>query len=74
MTSPPQPWPRRQPGAGHHDDAGARFQLSKGLFKGASSADAVGMAFPGGKTLGDPAHVTLRFDDSFMKLAAAGKL
>lgn len=50
------------------------FSFSKGLFKGASSADAVGMAFPGGKTLGDPQHVTLRFDDSFMKLAADGKL
>lgn len=50
------------------------FSFSKGLFKGASSADAVGMAFPAGKTLGDPAHVTLRFDESFMKLAADGKL
>ncbi|WP_404482128.1 putative urea ABC transporter substrate-binding protein [Novosphingobium sp. BL-52-GroH] len=50
------------------------FSFSKGLFKGASSADAVGMSFPGGKTLGDPAHVTLRFDDSFMKMAADGKL
>lgn len=50
------------------------FSFSKGLFKGASSADAVGIAFPGGKTLGDPQRVTLRFDDSFMKLAAAGKL
>ncbi|WP_408589314.1 putative urea ABC transporter substrate-binding protein [Novosphingobium sp.] len=50
------------------------FSFSKGLFKGASSADAVGMSFPAGKTLGDPAHVTLRFDDSFMKLAADGKL
>ena len=50
------------------------FSFNQGLFKGASSADAVGMAFPGGKTLGDPAHVTLRFDDSFMKLAADGKL
>jgi len=50
------------------------FSFAKGLFKGANSADAVGMAFPGGKTLGDPAHVTLRFDDSFMKMAAAGKL
>ena len=50
------------------------FSFTKGLFKGASSADAVGMAFPGGKTLGDPQHVTLRFDDSFMKLAADGKL
>ncbi|MET0249755.1 MAG: putative urea ABC transporter substrate-binding protein [Sphingobium sp.] len=50
------------------------FSFSKGLFKGASSADAVGMAFPGGKTLGDPQRVTLRFDESFMKLAADGKL
>lgn len=50
------------------------FSFSKGLFKGASSADAVGMAFPGGKTLGDPQHVTLRFDASYMKLAADGKL
>lgn len=50
------------------------FSYSKGLFKGASSADAVGMAFPGGKTLGDPQHVTLRFDESFMKMAADGKL
>jgi NitT/TauT family transport system substrate-binding protein len=50
------------------------FSFSKGLFKGASSADAVGMSFPNGKTLGDPAHVTLRFDASFMQLAADGKL
>lgn len=50
------------------------FSFSKGLFKGAASADAVGIAFPGGKTLGDPQRVTLRFDDSFMKLAAEGKL
>lgn len=50
------------------------FSFSKGLFKGATSADAVGIAFPGAKTLGDPARVTLRFDDSFMKLAADGKL
>lgn len=50
------------------------FSFSKGLFKGATSADAIGMAFPGGKTLGDPKHVTLRFDDSYMKMAADGKL
>ena len=50
------------------------FSFSKGLFKGATSADAVGMAFPGGKTLGDPQHVTLRFDDSFMQMAADKKL
>jgi len=50
------------------------FSFNQGLFKGANSADAVGMAFPGGKTIGDPARVTLRFDESFMKLAAEGKL
>lgn len=50
------------------------FSFSKGLFKGAASADAVGIAFPGGKVLGDPARVTLRFDDAFMQLAADGKL
>ena len=51
------------------------FSYSKGLFgQGAKSADAVGMAFPGGKTLGDANHVTLRFDDSFMQMAADGKL
>jgi NitT/TauT family transport system substrate-binding protein len=50
------------------------FSFSKGLFKGAATADAVGMSFPGGKTLGDPQHVTLRFDESYMKLAADGKL
>lgn len=50
------------------------FSFARGLFKGAATADAVGIAFPGGKTLGDKNHVTLRFDDSFMKLAADGKI
>jgi NitT/TauT family transport system substrate-binding protein len=48
------------------------FSFERGLFKGAASADAVGIAFPGGRTLGDPARVTLRFDDSFMRGAAGG--
>ncbi len=50
------------------------FSFSRGLFKGAASADAVGMGFPGGKTLGDAARITLRFDDRYMKLAADGAL
>jgi NitT/TauT family transport system substrate-binding protein len=51
------------------------FSYSQGLFgQGAKSADAVGMSFPGGKTLGDAQHVTLRFDPSFMQMAADGKL
>jgi NitT/TauT family transport system substrate-binding protein len=51
------------------------FSFSKGLFgQGAKSADAVGMSFPGNKTLGDANHVTLRFDASYMQMAADGKL
>ncbi len=50
------------------------FSFSQGLFKGATSADAVGIGFPDGKTLGDPKRVTLRYDESFMKLAAEGGL
>ncbi len=51
------------------------FSFSQGLFgQGASSADAVGMSFPGGKTLGDTQNITLRFDPTFMQLAADGKL
>ncbi len=49
------------------------FSFSKGLFgPAARSADAVGIAFPGGKTLGDKANVKLRFDPSYMEQAAAG--
>jgi len=51
------------------------FSFAKGLFgTGAKSADAVGIALPGGKTIGDPKNVKLRFDPSFMEQAAAGKL
>lgn len=51
------------------------FSFSKGLFgPGATSADAVGMTFPGGRTLGDPNNVKLRFDATYMQLAADGKL
>ncbi len=51
------------------------FSFSKGLFgQGARSADAVGIGLPGGKTLGDPANVKLRFDPTFAEQAAAGKL
>jgi NitT/TauT family transport system substrate-binding protein len=51
------------------------FSYSQGLFgQGAKSADAVGMWFPGDKTLGDTSHITLRFDPTFMQMAADGKL
>jgi NitT/TauT family transport system substrate-binding protein len=44
------------------------------LGKGAKSADVVGMSFPGGKHLGSDKNLKLRFDASYMELAAAGKL
>jgi len=51
------------------------FSFSQGLFgQGAQSAEMVGMAFPGGRTLGDPDNITLRFDDTYMQMAADGKL
>lgn len=50
------------------------FSFSKGLFgQGAKSADAIGIGLPD-KTLGDAKNVKLRFDPTFMELAAAGKL
>ncbi|MBC7161975.1 MAG: ABC transporter substrate-binding protein [Immundisolibacter sp.] len=51
------------------------FSFAHGLLgEGARSADAVGIAFPGGKTLGDAGNVKLRFDDTYMKMAADGAL
>jgi NitT/TauT family transport system substrate-binding protein len=51
------------------------FSFAQGLFgQGARSADAVGMSFPGGRTLGDADNITLRFDETFMQMAADGEL
>lgn len=51
------------------------FSFEQGLFgQGARSADAVGMSFPGGETLGDADNVTLRFDTTYMQMAADGSL
>jgi NitT/TauT family transport system substrate-binding protein len=38
------------------------------------SKDAVGMEFPGGKSLGAKTNLKLRFDPSYMQMAADGKL
>ena len=58
-----------------HEDAERQFSFSKGLFgPAATSVDAIGIGFAGGKTLGDKANVKLRFDPSFMQMAADGKL
>jgi NitT/TauT family transport system substrate-binding protein len=52
-----------------------KFSFDHGLLgEGAKSADAVGIEFPGGKTLGNAKSVKMRFDASYMKMAADGTL
>lgn len=53
----------------------AKFLFDHGIFgQGATGPEAVAMSFPGGKVIGDPAKVKLRFDATFMEMAAKGKL
>ena len=53
----------------------SKFSFDHGLLgNGAKSADVVGMAFNGDKVTGDKANLKLRFDSTYMKLAADGKL
>ena len=53
----------------------AQFLFDHGILgEGASSPDFVGMEFPGGKTLGDTANLKLRFDPTYMAMAAEGAL
>ena len=53
----------------------SKFSFDHGLLgNGAKSADVVGMAFSGDKVTGDKANLKLRFDSTYMKLAADGKL
>ena len=52
-----------------------KFSFDHGILgQGAKSVDVVGIAFPGGKTLGDTKNVKLRYDPAFMQMAADGKL
>jgi NitT/TauT family transport system substrate-binding protein len=53
----------------------AEFSFSHGLLgEGAKSAEAIGMGFAKGITTGDKGNLKLRFDPSFMQMAADGKL
>ena len=53
----------------------AQFLFDHGILgTKAASAEAVGMEFPGGRTLGDTSNTKLRFDPTFMAMAAEGKL
>lgn len=57
------------------NDRVRKFSFSMGLFgQGAKSVDDIGISFPGGKTLGDPKNVKLRFDTTYVQQAADGKL
>ena len=56
-------------------DSVRHFSFDHGILgQSASSVDAVGIQFPGGKTLGDARNLKMRFDASFTKLAIDGKL
>jgi NitT/TauT family transport system substrate-binding protein len=51
------------------------FSFAKGLLgQAATSADAVGMQFADGSTLGDTNNIKLRFDTRFVNMAVAGQL
>lgn len=51
----------------------AEFLFEQGILgEGAPSADFVGIEYPGGVTTGDPENIQLRFDPSFMQMAADG--
>jgi NitT/TauT family transport system substrate-binding protein len=52
-----------------------KFSFDHGLLgEGAKTADAVGIEFPGGKTLGNAKSIKMRFDATYMQMAAEGKL
>lgn len=53
----------------------ARFSFDHGLLgEGAAGPGFVGMAFPGGATLGAEENIKLRFTAEYMRMAADGKL
>jgi len=56
-------------------DSVRRFSFDHGLLgDGADSVDFIGIAMPGGKLMGSDANVKLRFDTTYMQMAADGKL
>ena len=56
-------------------DSVRQFSFDKGLLgQGAMSPDFVGIKFPDGSVMGDEGNVKLRFDDSYMQMAADGEL
>jgi NitT/TauT family transport system substrate-binding protein len=57
------------------NDQVRRFSFDHGLLgEGAKTVDAVGIEFPGAKTLGNAKNLKMRFDVTYMQMAADGKL
>lgn len=53
----------------------AAFSFKHGLLgEGAPSSEFIGIAYPGGKVFGSTSNVKLRFDDTYMSMAAGGEL
>lgn len=53
----------------------AEFLFDKGILgEGAPSADFVGVEYPDGTVTGNPANVQMRFDTTYMQMAADGEL
>jgi NitT/TauT family transport system substrate-binding protein len=52
-----------------------KFSFEHGILgRGATSADAVGILFPAGKTLGDTHNIQMRFETAYTKMAMDGTL
>jgi NitT/TauT family transport system substrate-binding protein len=57
------------------NDQVRKFSFDHGLLgEGAKTVDAVGIEFPGGKTLGNAKNIKMRFDATYMQMAAEGRL
>lgn len=53
----------------------SEFSFDHGILgEGAPNAEFIGMEFPGGKTFGDTKNIKLRFNDTYIKMAAEEKL
>lgn len=53
----------------------SEFSFDHGILgEGAPNAEFIGMEFPNGKTYGDTKNIKLRFIDTYVKMAAEGKL
>ncbi|MBA3026815.1 MAG: lipid kinase [Sulfurimonas sp.] len=53
----------------------SEFSYEHGILgEGAPNAEFIGMEFPGAKTFGDTKNIKLRFIDTYVKMAAEGKL